>query len=87
MGSPYEAEEKSDKYNTFAKVHKEMFKSEPNFVAIYSFEAAQVLFYGIEKSEKLNALMIKNAINRLYAQNFTKSNIISEAFIKHSSRV
>lgn len=65
IASPEEQAVKSEAYKTFADQYRQMFNSDPGFVAIYAYDAAQVLFKAIEASDQLTPDQIKASIIRL----------------------
>lgn len=62
LSTTFEREQKSSNFLSFEKKHLQMFKTPPNFVAIYSYETAQVLAQGMAAARELTALEIKKAI-------------------------
>ncbi len=62
IAAPYEQEPKTSQFQEFSFRHKELFNADPDFVATYSHEAAQVLFFGIRKNRTFSPRNIKQTI-------------------------
>ncbi|MCG8619085.1 MAG: ABC transporter substrate-binding protein [Desulfobacterales bacterium] len=62
IAAPFERREKSTAYKAFADRHRDMFNTDPGFVAVYAYDATQVLLQAIEKSGATSPEAIKQAI-------------------------
>lgn len=59
---PFEREIKTVEYLRFKNDYLNKFKTSPEFVSMYAYEAAQVLFTGVKKSQDLHVASIKTSI-------------------------
>ncbi|HCY85025.1 MAG TPA: hypothetical protein DHV36_07815 [Desulfobacteraceae bacterium] len=62
IAAPFERKDKSAEYKAFAARHQKMFNTDPGFVAVYAYDATQVLLRAIGQSVGQGPEGIKNAI-------------------------
>ncbi len=60
--SAFEGAEKTEDYLTFQEQYKSVYKGDPTFVSVQSYDAIQVVFSGIKTSNSANPKLIKEAI-------------------------